>query len=104
MKYLKLPNRTELHVWTPLLASRGDMVEVIVEDEQPVSAPVEIAPEPEPAVAPVEVVVPEKIEIPTYTLKSAGFGRYNVLDAEGVAVTAALPKAEAQAKLAELNA
>lgn len=96
MKYLKLPNREELHVWTPLLAARGDMVEIIVGEAQPALG----------LVMPPNISAPEptKIAIPAYTLKSAGFGRYNVLDAEGVAITAALPKAEAQAKLDELNA
>lgn len=97
MKYLKLPNRTELHVWTPLLAARGDMIEVSDEPQPNVQPPLGL-------VVPAIAAESPKLVLAAYTLKSAGFGRYNVLDAEGVSVTAALPKAEAQAKLAELNA
>lgn len=100
MKYLKFPDKEQLHVWTPVLASRGDMVEVIVGAEQPALG-LAIVPRETEQVPAVETAA---ITLPNFTLKSAGFGRYNVMDAEGNAVTGALPKVEAQAKLAELNA
>lgn len=99
MRYLKFPDKEQLHAWTPILATRTDMVEVIVGEEQPALGLV-IAPR---ETAQVPAVETAKISLPNFTLKSAGFGRYNVLDAEGNAVTGALPKAEAQAKLVELN-
>lgn len=98
MRYLKLPDRTELHVWTPLLAARGDMVEVIIPNMElgsTLTMGLPIATKQEVVALPA-----------TYTIKSAGFGRYNVLDSEGKAVTEnPFPtKPDAEAKLAELTA
>lgn len=31
-RYLKFPNSEELHVWMPMLAERGDMIEITVPD------------------------------------------------------------------------
>lgn len=103
MRYLRLPDREELHAWTPALASRGDMVEVIVDGQKgevpPVVAPVTDVPLPfDP--------LPESPETPgPFHLKYVGYGRYQICDRLGnKMLDKAILEIDAEAKLAELNA
>ena len=63
MRYLKLTTDDTLHIWTPELAARGDMIEINTGD---VPAVVEKAVVVAPVVveAPPEVVAPVVVEAP----------------------------------------
>ena len=98
MRYLKKVDEDKLHIWTEELAKRDDMVEGFMPDALTLTK----------AEKKVEDVLPETspVEKAAYSLKSAGFGRWYVLDANGETITEApfASKVEAEARLAELSA